>query len=175
MFRLRQKHSPNPKSSVPPADGHKLVSEQSVYRGVAGSIVVALLLCWVWALLSMRTGRVFPWFSIVIGTSIGISMQRFGRGLDWRFPVLALIIAGIAAYFGNLLIGALETGRYIQAELMHVMRGLSLGTIRNFFIYTVGPVDHIYAFAACGLAAFFAKRRLKRHEVLGLWNIRKRH
>ncbi len=144
------------------------MAEQSVRRGLLGSFGVALLLCWLWALFAMATGRVFPWFTILIGALIGVAMQRFGRGLDWRFPVLAIIIAGAAAYTGNVMIGVLETGRYIEAEPIRVMGGLSVDTMRNFFRNTISPVDHIYAFSACGVAAFFANRRLKRHEVLGL-------
>jgi len=95
-------------------------------------------------------------------------VQRFGRGLDWRFPVLALVIAGVAAYAGNLMIGVFETGRHIDAEPIRVMGGVSFDTMRNFFNNTISPIDHIYAFSSCGVAAFFANRRLKRHEVLGL-------
>lgn len=168
MFRLKQKHAQKRGQRLPPADGRQLLAEQSVLRGFLGTFAVALLLCWTWALFAMSTGRVFPWFSVVIGALIGIAMQRFGRGLDWRFPVMAVVIAGVAAYFGNLMIGVLETGRYIEAETMSVLGGLSADTLRNFFRNTVGPVDHIYAFSACGVAAFFANRRLKRHEVLGL-------
>ena len=137
-------------------------------RGISGTVAVALLLCWGWALFSMATNRVFPWFSIPMGALIGLAMQRFGRGLDWRFPVSALVIAAVAAYAGNLMIGVLETGRYIEAETLSVMKGLSGDTMRNFFRNTISPVDHIYAFSAAGVAAFFANRRLKRHEVLGL-------
>lgn len=168
MFRLKQKHSNDKKSRLPPADGRRLIAAQSVARGFLGSVATGLLLCWLWALFAMTTGRVFPWFSILIGALIGLAMQRFGRGLDWRFPVMAAVIAGIAAYAGNLMIGVLETGRYIEAEPIRVMGGLSLDTIQNFFRNTISPVDHIYAFSACGVAAFFANRRLQRHEVLGL-------
>lgn len=168
MFRLKQKHTQKRAERLPPADGRKLLAEQSVVRGFFGTLAVALLLCWAWALFSMTTGRVFPWFSIVIGALIGMAMQRFGRGLDWRFPLMAIVIAGVAAYFGNLMIGVLETGRYIEAETSSVLRGLSADTMRSFFRNTIGPVDHIYAFSACGVAAFFANRRLKRHEILGL-------
>lgn len=168
MFRLIQKHSRHLSEKRPPADGRRLLAEQSITRGLVGSIVVALLLCWLWAIFSMMTGRVFPWFSMLIGAVIGVAMQRFGRGLDWRFPVLAIIVAGIAAYAGNLMIGVLETGRYIDASPIRVVGGLSAETMRNFFRNTISPIDHIYAFCACGLAAFFANRRLKRHEVLGL-------
>jgi len=168
MFRLKQKHSQAASEKRPPADGRRLLAEQSVVRGLAGSIAVGLLLCWLWALFSTMTGRVFPWFSVLIGAIIGIAMQRFGKGLDWRFPVLAVVVAGIAAYAGNLMIGVLETGRYIEEAPIRVVGGLSVDTIRYFFKNTISPVDHIYAFCACGIAAFFANRRLKRHEVLGL-------
>jgi len=175
MLRLQQKHSRKPLQHLPAADGRKLLAEQSVVRGVLGSIAAALLLCWTWALFSMMSGRVFPWLTVVIGALIGLAMQHFGRGLDWRFPVLAAAVAGISAYAGNLMIGVLETGRYIEADTASVIRGLSLDTMRNFFRNTIGPVDHVYAFCAAGVAAFFANRRLKRHEVLGLRTIDRKH
>jgi len=168
MFRLKQKHTPKPQERLPPADGRKLLAEQSLRRGLLGSIAAALLLCWLWALFSISTGRVIPWFSILIGALTGMAMQRFGRGLDWRFPVAAVAIAGTAAYAGNLMIGILETGRYIDEAPVRVLGGLSSDTFRNFFANTISPVDHIYAFSAGAVAAFFANRRLKRHEVLGL-------
>lgn len=168
MLRLKRKHTPQRGTRLPPADGRKLLAEQSLSRGIAGTSATALLLCWAWALFAMTTGKVFPWFSIPIGALIGMAMQRFGRGLDWRFPVAALVIAGVAAYAGNLMIGVFETGRYIEESPMRVLGGLSFDTMRNFFRNTIGPIDHIYAFSACGVAAFFANRRLKRHEVLGL-------
>ena len=168
MFRLKQKHTPKRQDRLPPADGRQLLAEQSLTRGTLGSIAAALLLCWGWALMSMASGRILPWASILIGAIIGIAMQRFGRGLDWKYPVVAVVITGIAAYFGNLMISVLETGRYIEAGPAEVLGGLSMDTIRNFFRNTINPIDHIYAFSACGVAAFFANRRLKRHEVFGL-------
>ena len=171
---MKQKHTPNPATRLPPADGRRLLAEQSLRRGTLGSVGVALLLCWAWAMFSMTTERVFPWFTIPMGALIGIAMQRFGRGLDWKYPVVAAVIAGVAAYAGNLMIGVFETGRYIEAEPVRVLRGLSTDTLRNFFRNTINPVDHIYAFCACGVASFFANRRLKRHEVLGLRTIERK-
>jgi hypothetical protein len=168
MFRLKQKHTPDKRKRLPPADGRRLLAEQSAWRGFLGGFGVALALCWAWALFAMATNKVFPWFSILMGALIGLAIQRFGRGLDWRFPVMAVVIAGFASYFGNLMIGVMETGRYIEAGAANVLLGLSADTVRNFFNNTITPVDHIYAFSACGVAAFFANRRLQRHEVLGL-------
>ena len=168
MFRLKHKHSQPATNKRPPADGRLLLAEQSVVRGFIGSMVVGLLLCWLWAMLSTTSGRVFPWFSVLIGALIGLAMQRLGRGLDWRFPVMAGAVEALAAYAGNLFIGVFETGRYIEAAPVSVVGGLSGDTMASFFRNTISPVDHIYAFCASGVAAFFANRRLKRHEVLGL-------
>ncbi len=168
MFRLKQKHSQRKQHKHPEADACRILAEQSFVRAVLGGIGVALLLSWVWANYSMNSGRVFPWFSIVMGALIGFAIQRFGRGLDWRFPLLAAVLACIAAYFGNLMIGVLETGRYIEASPLRVFGGLSRDTMENFFGNTINPIDHIYAFSAAGVAAFFANRRLNRREVLAV-------
>ena len=173
MFRLKQKHSRPDKRKYPKPDVKLMLAEESLLRGVLGSLAVAGLLCWIWAVQAMTTGRVFPWFSILIGILIGIAMRRFGRGLDWRFPLSAGLVAGVAAYAGNLMIGVLETGQYIEAQPMEVIAGISLDTMKNFFKNTINPVDHIYAFCSVGLAAFFAKRRLNRREVLALRTIEK--
>jgi hypothetical protein len=69
---------------------------------------------------------------------------------------------------GNLMIGIVETGRYIEADLFSVFAGLSRDTMKNFFANTVSPVDHIYAFCAAGVASFLAKRRLNRREVVAI-------
>lgn len=173
MFRLKQKHSQPSTRKYPKPDVGRILAEESLARGLLGSVAVAALLCWVWAVQSMTTGRVFPWFSILFGILIGFAMQRFGRGLDWRFPLVAALVAGIAAYAGNLMIGVLETGRYIDARPMQVIAGLSTDTMRYFFKNTVSPVDHIYAFCSAGVAAFFSNRRLNRREVLALRAVKK--
>lgn len=171
MFRLKQKHTRKPADKLPPANGYRLLAQQSVSRGIGGSVAVALLLCWIWAMFSVNTGKIFPWFTVPIGALIGVAVQRFGRGLDWRFPVIAVVVAGIAAYAGNLMIGILKTGQYIGANPGQILGGLSGDTMRVFFRDTISPIDHIYAFSACGVAAFFANRRLKRHEVVGLRSV----
>lgn len=168
MFRLKQKHTRKPADKRPPADGNRLLAQQSFGRGLAGSIAVGLLSSWLWALVSLNTGKVFPWFTVIIGALIGIAVQRFGRGLDWRFPALAVVVAGSAAYVGNLMIGIFKTGQYVDANAGQILSGITTDTLRVFFTNTISPVDHIYAFSACGVAAFFANRRLKRHEVMGL-------
>lgn len=168
MFRLKQKHSKKGPEKYPEPNAGKIIAEQSLLRAVIGSVLVAILLSYAWASYSVSTNRVFPWFTIVMGALIGYAVQRFGKGLDWRFPVVAAVVACTASYFGNLMIGVVETGRYIEASPARVFAGLSMDTMENFFANTISPIDHIYAFSAAGVAAFFANRRLNRREVLAV-------
>lgn len=168
MFRLRQKHSIKRPEKHAPADAGKIIAEQSLLRASLASIATGILLSVAWANFALNTNRVFPWFTVLMGALIGLAVQRFGKGLDWRFPLLAAVVACIAAYFGNLMIGVFETGRYIEAAVPSVLAGLSLDTMENFFRNTINPIDHIYAFCAAGVAAFFANRRLNRREVLAV-------
>ena len=168
MFRLRKKHSPNHQYTGPSPDAARILAQQSVGRAVAGGIMAVLVCGWLWATVSMQTGRVFPWFSVLFGAMIGLAVRRSGRGLDWRFPVIAAVLAWAGAYAGNLMIGIVETGRYIEAGALSVLVGLSGDTMENFFANTVNPIDHIYALCAAGMAAFLAKRRVNRRQVLAI-------
>ena len=173
MLRLPKKHTPKKQDVGPPPDATRILAQQSVGRAVAGGIAVVLVFGWIWATASVATGRVFPWFSVLIGALVGLAVQRYGRGLDWRFPVLAAFLAWAGSYVGNLMIGIVETGRYIEASSFMVLAGLSRDTMENFFAYTVSPIDHIYAFCAAAIAAFLANRRLNRREVLALRTLAK--
>lgn len=168
MFRLRQKHSRRKPEQYAKPDPHRIMAQQSLLRALVGGIAAVLALSWFWAVFSLQTGRVLPWFSILLGALTGLAVQRFGRGLDWRFPSLAAVLGCIGAYIGNLMIGVLETSIYIEASPISVLAGLSSDTMETFFSNTVSPVDHIYAVCAAGVAAFFANRRLNRREVLAV-------
>lgn len=173
MFRLKHKHTNNKIDKFPPANAARLLAQQSLARALFGAIAVAMLLCWGWAVMSFTSGRVYPWATILMGGLIGIATQRFGRGLSWRFPVIAAVVAGLAAYAGNLMIGVLQTGQYIGAHPVQVIAGLSSDTFDYFFKNTISPITHIYAFCAAGVAAFFANRRLNRRQVLALRTLAK--
>jgi hypothetical protein len=173
MLRLQKKHSGIQKDTGPKPDAALILAQQSLGRAIAGGIGTVLVFGWIWATLSVASGKVFPWLSILIGALVGVAVRRYGRGLDWRFPAIAAFLAWSGAYAGNLMIGIVETGRYIEAGVFSVFAGLSRDTMENFFANTVSPVDHIYAFCAAGVASFLAKRRLNRREVVAIRTMQK--
>lgn len=151
-----------------PLDPQSLVDAQSVGSAILAALAAILVLSMIWMLFASVTGRVFPWFSIVQGIFIGLAVRRFGRGLDWRFPLVAGAFAWTGAFVGNLVVAIPATTSVLDASWWEVLRGLTWWSLRTFFDEVITVVDHIYALCAAAVAGFYAKRRLNRHEVFAL-------
>lgn len=163
MFRLRQKHSRFVYEESAPVNAARLIAAQSVRSAITGATIAIIAFNIVWVFTASASGKYFPWIAIVQGAAIGMAVQRSGRGLDWRFPLIAGIAAWTGAFTGNLFIAleftASETGR-VEGSLWQITQG--------FFANTVTAIDVIYAFCAVAVATFYSKRRLNRHEVFAL-------
>jgi hypothetical protein len=171
MLRLGKKKTRRTEGPPPLVDPQELKDAQSVKRAVLAAIAATLILSSFWMFFANVTGRVFPWFSIVQGMFIGLAVRRFGRGLDWRFPLVAGMSAWLGAFFGNLLVAVPVTTSALDASWSEVIRGLTWWSLRTFFDEVITVVDYIYAFCAAAVAAFHAKRQLNRHEVFALRSV----
>ncbi len=163
MFRLRQRHSRHLHEANTPVSAEKLIAAQSVRAAVTGAAIAIICSNVMWAYTASVSGRFFPWVSIVQGVVIGIAVQKTGRGLDWRFPLIAGLAAWLGAFSGNLFTAVVFTGTE------NGLAGSSWWQIlTSFYVHTVSVIDIIYAFSAVAVATFYSKRRLNRHEVLAL-------
>jgi hypothetical protein len=163
MFRLRQKHSRNLGQESTPVDAKKLIGSQSVRAAIIGAATATIIFNVVWVFTAVGTGKFFPWFSILQGAAIGRAVQKYGRGFDWRFPLIAGVAAWTGAFSGNLLVALVFT----VAETGGVGRGW-WEILRSFYLNTISAVDVIYAICASLIAAYYSKIQLSRHDVLAL-------
>ena len=163
MFRLRQKHSRNLGREVTLVNAEKLIAAQSVRAAITGAAIAIIVFNIIWAYTASASGKFLPWISIVQGAVIGMAVQRAGRGLDWRFPVVAGSAAWIGAFSGNLFIALVFTGTEDIGVGSNWWR-----VLWSFFENTVSVIDVIYAFCAVAVAIFYSKRPLNRYEVLAL-------
>lgn len=163
-----------PDRQTPPADGLALLAAQDFTRGLVavGIAAVAGIVLWVWA--GMLFDRYFPWVSLLQGILIGLSMRRFGRGVDWRFPTAAALVAAVAAVLGSFVNALFLTGREFGTGALALMDEISLYTVTTFLERDFGAVGLIYLLFAAALAAFYANRRLRRGEAAALRRVRER-
>ncbi len=163
MFRLKQTHSQHPHETNTPTSAEKLIAEQSV-RAAVTSAAIAIIVCNIlWLYTASAFGRYFPWIAILQGVAIGFSVRVAGRGLDWRFPLVAALAAWVGAFTGNLFIALAFTA----AQNAAIDQGW-WPILTSFLMNTVTAIDVIYAFCAVAIAIFYSKRRLNRHEVFAL-------
>jgi hypothetical protein len=168
MAQLRHKNTATPEGPPPRVDPQLLIDAQSVPAAILAALAALLILSFFWMVFADVSGRVFPWFSIIQGIFIGLAVRRFGRGLDWRFPLIAGLVAWCGAFFGNLLVAVPVTTGELDVGTFDVIRGLTWWSITTFFAEVITVVDHIYAFCAAAVGIFYSKRRLNRHEEFAL-------
>ncbi len=139
------------------------MAAQSARAAITAAAITIISFNIVWAYTASASGKYFPWIAVVQGAAVGKAVQIAGRGLDWRFPLIAAIAAWTGSFSDNLFIAlqftASETGRVI---------GDWWQIVNDFLVHTVTVVDVIYAFSAVAVATYYSKRRLNRHQVFAL-------
>lgn len=168
MLRLPKRYARDDDEAPKTADAGLLLAQQNLARGLAMSLAVAALAValWVWA--CMLFDRYFPWGSVLQGVLIGLGMRRYGRGIDWRFPLAAAGVAAVAAALGSFLIALFLTGREFGTGALELIGEVSMHTLSTFFRREFGVVGVIYMASGAVLASFYANRRLERHEAVAL-------
>lgn len=164
VLRLPKRHSREHPVKPDPALGARLVRAQSLRGAIVAGLVTVIVFSMAWAMLSTALGRVFPWMTVVQGLIIGLAVRRAGRGLDWRFPAIAAITALAGALVGNVIVAAAFTASEFDTGTLTVLRAVTGFTWPVFFAEVMTPADVVYAFAAAGVAAYYANRRLTRDQ-----------
>ncbi len=170
-LRLRKKHGTGQRRDATAQDGQRLVRAQSLRNAVTAGIVAIVVFSLLWILLTATLNRVFPWMTVVLGAMIGYAVQRAGRGLDWRFPTLAAVLAVLGSLASNIVVAASYTAETFDTGTLHVLRSVTSMTWPVFFDEVWTIADGFYAVLAASVAAFLANRRLSRTQfyALRLW------
>lgn len=168
ILRLRRKHGSSAAERPEAHDGARIVAAQSVRNAVMAGLIVVIAFAVVWSLASVALDRVFPWMTLVLGLIVGFAVRRAGQGIDWRFPAIAAAFTFAGSIFGNAVVGAAFAARELGTTTLHVLGSASEFTWPMFFDEVITAADIIYAFAAAGIAAYFANRRLTRRQFQAL-------
>jgi len=131
---------------------------------VIAGLIVIILFSVLWAMLSTLANRIFPWMTVVLGLLIGFVMRRAGRGLDWRFPVFAAVLAIAGALVSNVVVAAAFTASELETSTLTILRAATSMTWPVFFDEVISAADIVYALFGAATAAFYANRRLSRSE-----------
>ena len=113
--------------------------------------------------------------TVILGILVGLGVRRAGRGLDWRFPLLAAVLAAAGALLSNIIVAAAFTAAALETSTWHILRAVTSMTWPVFFAEAMSIADAVYGLFAAALAAFYANRRLSRAEFHALRTMSDRH
>lgn len=163
IVRLPRRHRGAPYQAAE-VDAVQLVREQSLRDALVGGLIVVIIFCVLWAMLSTLVNRIFPWLTVVLGIFVGLVVRRAGRGLDWRYPVLAAVLTLAGSFMGNIVVAAAFTAEELDSSTLEILRAVTSMTWPVYFREVVSAADVVYAFMGAGAAAFYANRKLTRSE-----------
>ncbi len=171
-LRLRKKHGSGQPTGVSAADGKRLVDAQSIRNAIVAGMAAILIFSVFWVVLSELTGRVFPWLTVALGFMLGHSVRLMGKGVDWRFPTMAAVMALAGALLANVVLAASVTAEGFGTGTLNVLTAVTSMTWPVYFEEKLGFADVFYALVAATLASFYANRRLTRSEyrAVRLWS-----
>ena len=171
LVRLWKRHAPGKRIEATSADGERLVAAQSVRDAIAAALIVIILFSVLWAVLSVLTNRILPWMTMILGVALGHAVRRAGRGVDWRFPLIAGSLTVVGALIGNIVVAAAFTADEIGIGTFQVLRAVTTTTLPYFINEVMIPADAVFALFAAAIAAFYANPRLTREQffALKLW------
>lgn len=164
VLRLPKRHSGRTGDPPDPELGARLLRAQSPRAAVTASLIVIIVFSIAWAMLVRATGQVWPWMTVVQAVLLGFAIRHAGRGVDWRFPTIAAVMAIGGALVANIVVSASNTAGELGTGTLTVLRSVTSMTWPVFFTEVFTPADVVYAVSGAGLAAFFANRRLTRRE-----------
>jgi hypothetical protein len=167
VLRLPKKHR-GAADQADQVDVLQLLAQQSLRDAIVGGIIVIILFSLLWAMLSTLLDRIFPWMTVLLGNILGLVIRRAGRGLDWRFPVLAAGLTLAGAVAANVIVAAAFTADELGVDTFTILRAVTSMTWPVFFDEVVSAADIVYAVFGAGAAAFYANRRLLRSEYSAL-------
>ncbi len=165
---MRKPHSAAKMASATAEDGRRIIERQSLRDALLAGLIVVIVFSILWAMMSTLLNKIFPWMTIILGILVGLAIRRAGRGIDWRFPALAALIAAVGALVGNVVVSAAFTARALEATTFEVLRAVTSMTWPVFFSEVLTPADVVYGLVAAAVAAFYANRRLGRAEFLAV-------
>lgn len=133
--------------------------------------MAVVVFCVLWIALSELFDRIFPWMTVLLGAMVGFAVRQAGRGVDWRFPLLAAVLTLFGALLANVVVAASTTAEIFDTSTLHVLQSVTSMTWPVFFDEVLNVADGFYAVLSAGLAAFLANRQITRsqYHALRLW------
>lgn len=151
-----------------------LLSEQNFQVAVIAGTIAAILAAGIYAVIAAAAGYSVSYMAIGVGAIVGLAIQFLGRGLEFRFVILASVLAVVGCILGNFFAGLLLIARYSGASTSEIADQVTLASVLDFTVANFELMDLVYWLIAIAAASYFAKRPLSREDGLAMYTYENR-
>lgn len=148
----------------------QLKSEQKLVPGIIASLMVGLLGSILWEMITVATEFQIGYMAVAIGAGVGLTMRKFGKGIDIYFGILGAAIALFSVILGNIL-GILGfAGQAENLNLLETMIYFDYSYLLDIMAETFSPIDLVFYAIAIFEGYKFSFRKVTAEELDAIEN-----
>jgi len=151
----------------------KLLAEQNLVAATVFGALAMILAAGFYGVIGSG-GATYSFMSAGIGLAVGLTMQFLGRGIDYRFPLVASILALIGCLLGNMFTLVIYVARSNMVSPFKTLAETPLDVLVGWAVSGVQLISLFFWMMSMVTAIYFAKRSLTREErlAIGLYEMR---
>ena len=118
--------------------------EQRLGAAVFAGSIAALVSAALWAAITVATEYQIGWMAVGVGALVGVTMRRFGKGVEPTFGFVAAALALFGCLLGNLfaVIGLLSTE--LDLPFFGTLAELDFEATQALLVATFSPMDLLF-------------------------------
>ena len=152
----------------------RLLAEQNFRAAVVFGLLAAITMAALWGLIAALTGYIIGSMAMADGASVGYTVQRMGKGIHYRYALLASVLATFGCIVGSILAIVLDESVEHQMPVTELLSSVPMHSIARTILSDFGLVGMAFWIVAISGAAYIARRRLTRAEGLAIFTLQHR-
>ena len=128
--------------------------------GTLAASLTALVLALLWSVITVSTGYKISFLAVGVGLLVGITMRRYGKGIDKVFGIIGGLLT-LAGCLGGVLLGMIGTIATAQnISYLEVLSHFDLSILGKLIINKLRPVDFFFYGVALYEGYVFSFRKI---------------
>jgi len=122
----------------------QLQSQQNFGRGALAGIGASLAGALVWALITAITNYQIGWMAVGVGFLVGISVRKFGKGIDKVYGFLGAALSLLGCLLGNIFTIYIFVAREESISFFAAVAGVGPSALIAIMAKAFSPIDLLF-------------------------------
>jgi hypothetical protein len=119
-------------------------ANQNLSMAMAAGSVAAVIGAIIWGVITYVTEYQIGWMAVGIGFLVGLTVRRFGQGIDKSFGISGAALALAGCIMGNVFASCMFISHQAQVGLMEVLARLDPVIVVQITVETFRPMDLLF-------------------------------